>query len=53
MHSKSDNKEIVINDKAVEVFEEFFNHFLIDIKIMILSLIMFSYCVINVVVDHV
>ena len=34
MHSKSDNIEIMINDKADEVMEEFFNHFLIDIKII-------------------
>ena len=33
MHSKSDNKEIIINDKADEVIEKLWNHFLIDIKL--------------------
>ena len=34
MHSKSDNIEIMINDKADEVIEErFFNHFLQGIKL--------------------
>ena len=32
MYSKSDNIEIMINDKADEVIEELLNHFLIDIK---------------------
>ena len=32
MHSKSDNIEIMINDKTDEVMQELFNHFLIDIK---------------------
>ena len=32
MHSKSDNIEIMINDKTDEVMQELFIHFLIDIK---------------------
>ena len=32
MHSKSDNIEIMINDKTDEVMQELFSHFLIDIK---------------------
>ena len=32
MHSKSDIIEIMINDKADEVVEDFFNHYLLDIK---------------------
>ena len=32
MHSKSDNIEIMINDKTDEVMQELCNHFLIDIK---------------------
>ena len=31
MHSKSDIIEIMINDKADEVVEDFFNHYLLDI----------------------
>ena len=30
-HSESDNIEIMINDKADEVIEEFFNHYFPDI----------------------
>ena len=33
MHSKSDNIETMINDKADEVIEEVFNHFFLDIKL--------------------
>ena len=33
MHSKSDNMEIMINDKADEVTEEFFNHFCLGMKL--------------------
>ena len=32
MHSKSDNIEIMINDKGYEAIEHFLNNFLIDIK---------------------
>ena len=32
MHSKSDIIEIMINDKADEVVEDLFNHYLLDIK---------------------
>ena len=32
MHSKSDNIEIMIIDRADEVIETFLNHLLIDIK---------------------
>ena len=63
MHSKSDHKEIKINYKLAEVIE---NHSLIDNiiickhewRVVILSLIAFVYCIINVinkiriVVDH-
>ena len=34
MHSKIDNKEIMINNKMVEVIEKVLNHSLIDIKII-------------------
>ena len=34
MHSKSDAKEIMINDKEDEVVEGLLNHSLIDIKII-------------------
>ena len=55
MHSKSDNIEIVINDITNKVMKNFVNHFLIDIKldwkhqreVVILSLIVFIYCIIN------
>ena len=64
MNSKSDHKEIKINDKLAEVIE---NYSLIDNIIIwkhewgvvILSLIVFAYCIINVinkiriVVDHI
>ena len=33
MHSKSDNIEIMINDKTDELIENFSNHFLIDMKL--------------------
>ena len=33
MHSKSDNIEIMINDKTDELIENFLNHFLIDMKL--------------------
>ena len=34
MHSKIDNKEIMINNKMVEVIEKVLNHSLVDIKII-------------------
>ena len=34
MHSKSDPREIIINDEADEVIEEFINHSNIGIKII-------------------
>ena len=56
MHSKSDPREIIINDEADEVIEEFINHSNIGIKIiqnqekvMSLPSIMFIYCIINVI----
>ena len=33
MHSKSDNIEIMINDKADEIIEELFQSFFLDIKL--------------------
>ena len=33
MHSKSDNIEIMINDKADEVIEEIFSNFFLDINL--------------------
>ena len=32
MHSKIDNIEIMINNRADEVIEDFLNHFFLDIK---------------------
>ena len=34
MHSKSDNKEIMTNEKVDEVVEKLLNHSLTDIKII-------------------
>ena len=34
MHLKSDNVEIMINDEAHEIIENFLNHSKIDIKII-------------------
>ena len=34
MHSKSDNIEIMINDKTDEIIENFLNHSKLDIKII-------------------
>ena len=56
MHSKSNNLEIIKNDHA-EVIEEFFELLKKDVKISLknqskvvsLSLIMFIYCIINVI----
>ena len=66
MHSKSDNIEIMINDEADEVIKELFDSLknryqnnLESMKGVSLFLIMFSYCIINViiqipiVVDHI
>ena len=51
MHSRSDNIEIMINDAADEVIKKnFLIHFKIDInrlKVVIVSSIMFIYCIIN------
>ena len=33
MHSKFDNIEIMISDKANEIIEKLLNHFLTDIKL--------------------
>ena len=35
VHSKSDNMEIMTNDKADKVTEEFLNHSKIDVKILL------------------
>ena len=56
MHLKSDNIEIMINDEVNEVIKELFvslknryqNNFE-SMKIVSLSLIMFIYCIINVI----
>ena len=66
MYSKSDNIEIMINDEADEVMKELFDLFknryqnnLESMKVVSLSLIMFIYCIINIieqiqiVVDHI
>ena len=53
MHSKSENKEIMIYDKADEVIKELLNHLFLDIKlgwkhqwkVVILSLVVFIYCI--------
>ena len=57
MHSKSGSIEILINDEADEVIEEFFdslkNRYQNNLKsiteLLSLSLIMFIYCIINVI----
>ena len=57
-HSKSDNIELVINDKTDEVIEELFHHFFLELKlgskyqskVGILSLVAFIYCIIKC--DH-
>ena len=56
MHSKSDNTETIISNKADEAIKELFDSIKIDIKIIwnqrkvvILSLIMVSYCIINAI----
>ena len=56
MHSKSDNKEIMINDKADEFIEERFESLLcryqignIIGKIVVKSLIVFIYCTVNAI----
>ena len=53
MHSRSDNIEIMINDAADEVIKKnFLIHFKIDInrlKVVIVSSIMFIYCIINAI----
>ena len=36
MHSKSDNIENMIDDKADEVIEDFFNYFFLGIKLSII-----------------
>ena len=56
MHSKSDNIEIMINDKADEAIEEIFESFLsryqigleTSIKVVSFSMIMFIYFIIYV-----
>ena len=56
IHSESDNIEIMTNNKGDEVLEELFNHLFLDIKlgwkhqgkVVILSLIVFIYCITNV-----
>ena len=55
MHWKSDNIEIMSSDEVDEVVTERLIHLKIDIKIIsnqlkvaVLSLIMFSYCIINI-----
>ena len=65
MHSKSDKIEITINDEADEVIKDLFDSLrntyqnnLESIKDVSLSLIMFSYCIVNAIkqipveVDH-
>ena len=66
-HSKSDNKEIKINDKAQKVIGKLFksrlnryqNHLQNLREVVILSLISFIYCIIDVIkeiqilVDHI
>ena len=57
MHSKSDNIDIMINDEAHEVKKELFdslkNRYQNNLESMkgsgVVSLIMFSYCIINVI----
>ena len=56
MHSKSDNIEFMISDETDEIIEKSLIHLKIDIKIIYnrleavsFSLIMFIYCVINVI----
>ena len=57
MHSKSGSIEILINDEADEVIEEFFdsvknryqNNLESITELLSLSLIMFIYCIINVI----
>ena len=55
MHSKSDNREIMINERVDEVVEELFKSLLNRYQIGLekemkgLTLIMFIYCVINVI----
>ena len=56
MHSKTDNIVIMINDEADEVMKELFdllkNRYQNNLelrKVMSLSFIMFSYCIINVI----
>ena len=40
MHSKFDNIEIMISDKANEIIEKLLNHFLTDIKLQSVTNIM-------------
>ena len=56
MHSKSDNKEIMINDKADKVIKKLYKSFLNRYqnnleKLQVVSLfpLMFIYCIINVI----
>ena len=56
MHSRSDNIEIMINDEADEAIKELFDSLknryqnnLESVKGSSLSLIMFVYCIINVI----
>ena len=57
MHSKSGSIEIMINDEADEVIEELFdslknsyqNNLESTTELLSLSLIMFIYCIINVI----
>ena len=56
MHSKSDNMEIMINEEPDEVIKELFDSLKNryqnnseSMKVSDLSLIMFRYCIINVI----
>ena len=49
LHSKSDNTEILMNEKADDITEELFDSLKNQRMVASLSLIMFIYCIINIV----